>query len=186
MPWPNRCCQTRLTITRGVSGFFGLVSHWASSSRPLCFGFTFGAPGTVERGQEAARHDRARASPPRRGCGPRCRRRSWRRARRGRRGRGPPGRSGRAARPASCSYFSRKRPLLRQPVRPLGQPFRRAADRVPVLLGLGRLRPSASRPARPAAGGSCGARRNEHRTGRSSPGRRRPSCCARRRSCRCW
>ena len=21
-PWPNRCCQTRLTITRGVSGFF--------------------------------------------------------------------------------------------------------------------------------------------------------------------
>ena len=34
-PWPNRCCQMRLTATRLVSGFCRLVTHCASSSRPL-------------------------------------------------------------------------------------------------------------------------------------------------------
>jgi hypothetical protein len=33
-------------MTRGMSGFLALVSHRASSSRPLCFGLTFGASGT--------------------------------------------------------------------------------------------------------------------------------------------
>ena len=46
-PCPNRCCQMRLTITRGVSGFLALVNHWASSSRPLCFGFSLDALGTA-------------------------------------------------------------------------------------------------------------------------------------------
>src|SRR5947209_3007224 len=47
MPCPNRCCQTRLTITRGGSGFCGLVSQFASSCRPLWAGSTLGASGTL-------------------------------------------------------------------------------------------------------------------------------------------
>jgi hypothetical protein len=31
-PWPKCCCQTRLTITRAVSGFAGLAIHCASPS----------------------------------------------------------------------------------------------------------------------------------------------------------
>ena len=34
-PWPNRCCQMRLTITRAVSGLSGEAIQSASSSRPL-------------------------------------------------------------------------------------------------------------------------------------------------------
>ena len=58
MPRPNRCCQTRLTMTRGVSGFSGLVSHWASSRRPLCVGRNWRRVRNTEQAQETARHDR--------------------------------------------------------------------------------------------------------------------------------
>ena len=34
-PWPKCHCHTRFTNTRAVSGFAGLVIHFASSSRPL-------------------------------------------------------------------------------------------------------------------------------------------------------
>ncbi len=45
-------------MTRGVSGFLALVSHWASSSRPLCFGLDLRSVRDIEHGEEAARHDR--------------------------------------------------------------------------------------------------------------------------------
>jgi hypothetical protein len=44
-PWPKNCCQKRLTTTRAVRGWSGLVSHWAEaeagSRRP-------GGPGAQE------------------------------------------------------------------------------------------------------------------------------------------
>jgi hypothetical protein len=62
---PNRCCQTRLTATRGASGLLGLVSHPASSSRPLWAGLTGFASGTVnaERNPRGATGPSCSATP---------------------------------------------------------------------------------------------------------------------------
>ena len=58
-PCPNRCCQTRFTATRLVSGFWSLVSQSASCARPL----------TSARSPAAAarRSRRTRGEPFRRG-----------------------------------------------------------------------------------------------------------------------
>ena len=46
-PCPNRCCQTRFTATRLVSGFWSLVSQSASCARPLTSGPISGGCGAM-------------------------------------------------------------------------------------------------------------------------------------------
>ena len=57
-PCPNRCSQTRLTITRAVSGLSLLAIQWASSSRPLWRGSIARCLRCLEHGQHAARNFR--------------------------------------------------------------------------------------------------------------------------------
>ena len=100
IPRPNRWCQTRLTITRGGERDCGAGQPAGQLQPAALLGVHLGAPGT----SKAVRNPRgrsARASRPRRGCGPRCRRLSSRPSRRGPHGPAPPGRSGRAARAAA-------------------------------------------------------------------------------------
>ena len=57
-PSSKRCCQTRLTITRDVSGFAGLVSQVASSNRPLCLASGLATFDTLTRLRNPRKDDR--------------------------------------------------------------------------------------------------------------------------------